>query len=313
MSKRPVLILLFMLVSTPALAQPVVESGSAAGDEIDLKAGLTLSDLMPNRSEENRTFSPLFRKPGVALLGSALVPGLGQTANRKWIRAGAYVAAEALLLALHFNSVNRARSLEDRYENFADNSWSVVSYAQWLVDYHQVHGLSNPYITELQQQIQGVNAAYEPGIDWQAVDLELLRNVEQNTPFVTASGVGNMFSHVLPDYGSQQYYELISKYYQFGPGWSDFGVDRNGNTLDNIYLLSWDGSDMPPNFLEGAGLANRFNDRYRLAGNMISLLILNHMVSAFDAFITTKLLNRSVEMESNLFNPAQQLSVKVRF
>ena len=252
------------------------------------------------------------QKAGVAMLGSALIPGLGQAANRKWIRAGAYLAADALLLAVHFTSLNQARDRERRYEQFANSNWSVVTYAQWLVDYNEQNNIPNPRIDELRQQVEGVNPAYNPEEDWRIVDIELLRAVERETLYFSPDGPGNPFSHVLPDYGSQQYYELISKYYQYGPGWNDFGQDRTGGSLDDLYLLAWDGSDMPFNFFQGADLAERFNDKYRLAGNMVSLLVLNHVVSAFDALFTVRFNNSRMETETNLFK-ARQFTLRYHF
>ncbi len=251
-------------------------------------------------------------KPGLALLSSALVPGLGQAANNKWLRAGVYFAADVILLIAHLRTQDRAEQLHQNYKQFANNNWSVVTYAKWLVDYHQQNGISNPHIDDLEQQVQGQDPAYDPNTDWNVVDLKLLRNVERNTPYVFPEQTGNIFSHVMPGYGSQQYYELISKYYQFGPGWNNFGMNRQGESLDSIYQLAWNGSDMPPHFFQGATLADQFNDKYRIAGNMLAYMILNHVVSAFDAFITVKLNISRLEATPGIFGP-QQFSLKYHF
>ena len=251
-------------------------------------------------------------QPGVALLGSAIVPGLGQAANKKWIRAGLYFAADILFLAYHLDTQRRAERLQRDYEQFADNNWSVVNYAQWLVEYHRQNNIQNAQVDDLASQVEGETPAYDTSQDWNIVDLSVLRDVERNTPFVFPDRVGNNFSHVLPEYGSQQYYELISKYYQFGPGWKTFGVDRDGEPLDSFYQLAWNGQDMPPQFLQGSRMADHFNDTYRSAGNLLAFLILNHVVSAFDALITVKVNNKRLEAESNFLGP-RQFSLKYRF
>lgn len=250
-----------------------------------------------------QTLQTLRREPGWALMSSAVVPGLGQAANKKWVRAGAYFLAEAAALTIHFVARNRARDQQRAYERFADQNWSVINYAQWLVGYYQSNNLSSQEIAELEAQVQGLSPSYNPASDWAVVELELLREIERNTPFVYPDRIGNTFSHTMPDYGSQQYYELISKYYQYGPGWRDFGTDRNGNPINSLYQLNWNGTDMPFNFIRGAELADRFNDSYRLAGNMVSLLILNHIVSAFDAYMTVKINNSRLETQANLLGP----------
>lgn len=267
---------------------------------------ITINDLEPkiNYAQSTPFYQPVKEEAGWALLSSAVIPGSGQAVNKKWIRAGLYFLAEAVMIGVYLKSSHDARVEERRYKQFANDNWSVVNYAQWLVEYHEQNNLSNRYIDDLEQHIEGKNAAYNPDSDWAKIDIELLRNVERNTPFVYPEHIGNNFSHVMPDFGSQQYYELISKYYQYGPGWNDFSAQ---------YQLNWDGSGMPDNFIFGARLANDFNDSYRLAGNMVSFLILNHIVSAFDAYLTVKIKNQKLETETNLLNPHRTFTLKFHF
>lgn len=267
---------------------------------------ITISDLKPkiNYAQSDPFYQPVKEKAGWALFSSALIPGSGQAANKKWWRAGLYFLAEAVLIGVYLKGSHDARIEERRYKQFANNNWSVVNYAQWLVGYHEQNNLTNNHLDDLKQHIEGKTADYNPDSDWSKIDIELLRNVERNTPFVYPEHVGNNFSHVMPDYGSQQYYELISKYYQYGPGWNDF---------TNQYKLMWDGSSMPNHFILGANMADDFNGSYRLAGNMVPFLILNHIVSAFDAYLTVKIKNRKLETETNLLNPYRTFTLKFNF
>lgn len=276
---------------------------------------ITMHDLQPsvNYSDSDPFYQPIREKEGYALLSSAIIPGSGQAANGKWIRAGAYFLAEVAFIGLHIKNYHDAKAEQRRYKRFANNNWSVVSYANWLVDYHEQNQLSNPHIDDLESKLSGASASYNHEADWDKVDIELLRDVERNTPFVFPDKTGNTFSHVMPDYGSQQYYELISKYYQFGSGWNDFGQNKNGESVNNTYQLNWDGSDMPFNFYRGSRLAEQFNDSFRFAGNMVSLLILNHIVSAFDAFLSVKIKNNRLKTETNFLDPQQTISFKYHF
>lgn len=296
---RYYILLLAVLVPAIASAQPVkaIELAKEPGKDLSIEDFKYKENNILQQS--GSLFNPVRKKPGFALLSSAILPGSGQAANNKWLRAGTYLAAEALLFAVHFSKIRNAKKQERQYEQFADNNWSVVTYSQWLVNYYDQNNISSTSINELRDQVAGLDPTYDPDVDWNRVDIELLRSVERNTPFIYPDGSGNNFSHVLPSYGSQQYYELISKYYQFGPGWRDFGNDQNGTTLDNRYKLNWDGTDMPFNFFRGSSLAESFNDNYRVAGNMLSLLVLNHMVSAFDAFLTVKINNNRLRAQAN--------------
>lgn len=297
------------------MGQPLKENVSTDELKQNDRKEITMADFRYRSSfrEPDPAFDGfLQKKPGYAFLGSALIPGAGQAANNKWIRAGTYLLADAVFITVHFSNLNKARDRELQYRQFADNNWSVVAYAQWLVNYHEQNNISNPAIDQLREQVEGESPTYNPQTDWAVVDLNTLRQVEQNTPFLSEGGQGNNFSHTLPQYGSQQYYELISKYYQYGPGWSDFGTNRSGQPIDNPFLPAWNGTDMPQNFIQGATLAEQFNNHYRIAGNMISLLIFNHVVSAFDAFLTVKIRNHRLEADANLLR-YKQLSIKYHF
>jgi len=284
----------------------VLAISSTSAQKLQEPQQITIDDLKPkiNYAQSTPFYQPVKEKAGWALFSSAVIPGSGQAANKKWVRAGLYFLAEAVMIGVYLKGTHDAKVEERRYKHFANNNWSVVNYAQWLVEYHEQNNLSNKYVDDLEQHIQGKTAAYNPNSDWSKIDIELLRNVERNTPFVYPEHIGNNFSHVMPDYGSQQYYELISKYYQYGPGWNDFATQ---------YQLNWDGSGMPENFILGARLANDFNDSYRLAGNMVSFLILNHIVSAFDAYLTVKIKNRKLETETNLLHPHRTVTLKFHF
>ncbi|MDX1637120.1 MAG: hypothetical protein R3281_04055 [Balneolaceae bacterium] len=320
MSKISLLITLFILYCSVLVAQPLRENAVLSGTttipaEHAETDELTMSDFryaVASDPLSGRVAGILRSSPGAALVGSALVPGLGQAVNDKWIRAGAYLLADAVFLAVHLTNQRRAEKLQREYERFADDNWSVVTYAQWLVAYHEQNGVANPYIWELENQVEGVNPTYNPDTDWNTVNLQTLRRVERNTPFISPEGSGNAFSHEMPNYGSQQYYELISKYYQYGPGWNNFGVNSNGDPIDSRYQLAWNGSDMPPHFFEGADMADRFNNKYRVAGNMLAYMLLNHVVSAFDAFVTVKLKNNRLQTRTNFLGP-QQFTITYRF
>src|SRR5690625_8038602 len=88
-----------------------------------------------------------------------------------------FIAVEAAGIYLAVEQRNKAVAGEREYERFADNNWSVVEYSNWLIDYHHVHGINNPYIEQLRAEVAGAEAAYDTRVDWQKVDINLLRNV----------------------------------------------------------------------------------------------------------------------------------------
>ena len=106
------------------------------------------------------------------------------------------------------------------------------------------------------------------------------------------------FSHVLQDFGSQQYYELMSKYYQFQPGWQDFHEQRLAQGASHVYQYSWNATMLSERFIEGRDRAEEFNKQYRDASYVLIFLVVNHMISAFDAYFSARLKESRLQMQT---------------
>lgn len=297
----------------------------------------TSSVIIHNNNQELRFIEPLlnqsndyydlvsnnvaYDEPGNAatsFFSSLLIPGSGQLANQKWWRAGLFLALEATGIYLAVDYRNKAVNREREYELFADNNWSVVQYSNWLITYNEVNEVDNPYLENLIEVVGNSKATFDTETDWKNVDISILRNVERNTPYLTTDNlVANKFSHTLPDYGSQQYYELIAKYYQYQGGWRDYDTfhDNIGNTGDfynDRYLIDRNGAYASSNFFEAVRIADNFNSDYRSSRFFASLLIANHFLSAFDTYFTIKLKQNKIEASSSVI-PGQQLLVTYNF
>ena len=243
--------------------------------------------------------------PGVAFLSSAILPGSAQAVNGKWARAGVYLAVEAFSIFYYINRNNVAKDQERAYEAFTHQEWSVVAYSQWLIGYYDNNGLSHDKLDQLRTMVGGLDPDFsDTRNDWNRVNINLLQEIERETDLVCGTCGSGDFSHVLPAYGSQQYYELISKYYQFEGGWSDFYAENVAvNNPNYDYLYDNKGDLASPLFLLGAERADRFNNNYRRAGNILNLLVINHVVSAFDALFSVKLKNAQVQASANMMRP----------
>lgn len=250
-------------------------------------------------------------KPAVALFSSAIIPGSGQAINRKRGRAAAYFLIDVASILYYIDRNNTAKRNERAYEEYANSNWSVLAYGQWLVEYSRSNGIENGYNNPggLEEQVFGKTPTWgNTPNDWDADLLTVIRAVEVQTPFFYLDRVASVFSHVVQDYGSQQYYELMSKYYQFQPGWRDFHETRLMEGINHNYRYPWDASMLTLNFIEGRDRADEFNNNYRQAGNILKLIMVNHIVSAFDAYFTVKLKNSRIDTQANLLR-AEALSV----
>lgn len=270
-------------------------------------------------SESNSLLNAPRTNPAIALLSSAIIPGSGQAVNGKWGRAATYFLVDVASILYYVDRNNTAKRNERAYERYANANWSVLAYGQWLVEYSRANGIENGYNNPggLEEQVFGKTPTWgDTPSDWKQIELATIRAVEVQTPFFYLDRVASVFSHVVQDYGSQQYYELMSKYYQFQPGWRDFyeGTASNAGIYDSnhFFRYPWDASMLTLNFIEGRDRADEFNNNYRQAGNILKLMMVNHIVSAFDAYFTVKLKNSRIETQANLLR-TEALSVTWHF
>lgn len=298
---------LSLILSLPVLAQPVRNAltGTILLEEDQAKTELQLSDFKYIPQEESNTgMIGLARtEPGLAFLYSGIIPGSGQAINGKWGRAAIYFLIDAASAVYYFNRNNTAKDNEASYERYANENWSSIAYAQWLVEYSRANNIPNGY-QDLETHLIGKSPDFgNTTSEWMILDINIVRDVESKTTYYYSNGnIKSNFSHELQDYGSQQYYELMSKYYQFQPGWEDFYTIWT-NDSNHDFRYTWNAEMLTPNFIEGRDRAEEFNNNYRQAGNILKLMLVNHVVSAFDAFFTVKLKNSRIETQANLLRP----------
>jgi hypothetical protein len=185
------------------------------------------------------------KSPMLSGLFSAIIPGAGQIYNEDYWIAGIFMALEAALITTAIIYDKKGDDQTASFENYADQNWSVVDYAEWLAQY----------------QGADLNKIIIPGTEglppWRRVNWSELN-------------VAEVGSHTLPPYGEQQYYELIGKYHQYSPGWNDYTGESN------IDIIS-------PNFTFYAGERGQANDFYNTASTAVVGIYINHLLSAAEA------------------------------
>ncbi len=205
------------------------------------------------------------KSPMLAGLMSAAVPGLGEFYTGNYLKAiiFAVVEAAAITTAIVYNNKGDNKTLE--FQNFANQNWSVERYADWTL-----------------KNIKNINPSVDPnqfnvfnpdgGVNWSE-----LNRLER--------ALGNGYSHVLPPFGEQQYYELIGKYPQYSHGWSD----ANQNDTD-FHILS-------QNFLNYSADRGKANDYYNISNGGVIVIYSNHLLSAIDAIWSAAKFNKVLNMK----------------
>ncbi len=213
------------------------------------------------------------KSPILAGILSLVVPGAGEIYTEEYLKAGIFLAIEAAVISTAVIYDKKGDNKTTEFQNYADDymnpdhNWSVVRYAQWLIDNEG----ANPNIRFDDWAVDDTRLP-----PWQRVDWEALNNIEKG-------------SHKLPRHGEQQYYELIGKYHQYSSGWNDF---TGGVNKDQI----------SPNFIFYSVMRGDANDLYSVASTAVIGIYVNHFLSALDAVWSAVSFNKDLAVQLRMDN-----------
>jgi hypothetical protein len=252
------------------------------------------------------------KSPWIAGLLSLAVPGAGEVYTKNYVKGAIFFAAEATSWIVAYTYDKKGDDQTDTYKAFANEHWSAVRYTDWTLNHL---GSLNPTITTSPDEYRGNiydNYDVEPPCDppFSCINWAALNAMEQDV----AAGGGNGYTHQLPYYGEQQYYELIGKYEQFSRGWDD---SDPASPLENSVPIR----STSANFFAYAKMRAKANDYYDVASTFVSVAVLNHVLSAADAFWSATRYNAALHadlrmrMQRTLYGyvPLTQATVRYTF
>ncbi len=230
--------------------------------QISLPADLTVKNLA-QKGETAQENPELFSSSGIksvrnAFLFSLLLPGAGELYAKSYVKSGVFFAAELACWGgfLYYNG--KYNDQESGFRAYADSYWVRSVFTEWY------------------DSMLTIEDTTELGIE------------------------------ILPETNTQQYYEMIGKYDWFALGWSDI-ISRDDYEMlkDSTYniALSQNGSEVHKacvRLFQSVESEKRdkymkmradANSQYTTAKYFIGAIVVNHLVSAFDAAITTKKTN----------------------
>ncbi len=276
MSKHSVVFLL-CLATLEAGAQ--ISRSPVVSEETPLTGNPRLDLFRPSLAEGGTILqgqgapSELHRKsPWLAAGMSLVIPGSGEFYAESYWKSAIFLAVEvgAWALAYHFDKKGDRQT--DFFQNFADQHWSVVQYAEYTI---------KNFIPAAQQDDYTRRVIPNLGIGrpWQQVNWDALNSMERE--------IGGFYSHTLPNYGEQQYYELIGKYPQFNQGWDD----ANLSLPPDYFVIK---ANLTARYLYYSGERGLANDYYRNATTFVTVAVINHVLSAIDAAWSASSYNNAV-------------------
>lgn len=253
-----------LLLSITQISISQVSSGYLKSDLRYKLSQQSSSNTLENKYKPvTHTGNASEKSPFLGAIFSGVLPGAGEFYAKSYIKSAIFLAIEAGLWIAYTNFQKKGNDQTDKYQQFANQNWDVYKYANWLK----------------LQNFQGSD-----GIDLNA-DKEILRrqiNICES----------QNFSHQLPAYGEQQYFELIGKYQNFVPGWSDADLMVVNRNNYGSYK-----TDMFISYSVDRQQANSYFDKGTTA---LTVVILNHILSSADAAWSVSMFNKSLKVKTGI-------------
>ncbi len=271
---------LLLLITSLNFSQDVCKEFS----EKNLTGVLYLDSKYVNIKLDEKLNNNIQKKsPIIAASLSLALPGAGQFYSERYFKSAVFLAIElsSIIVGLHYDK--KGDNQTNFYQDFANKHWSVERYAKWT--------LTNA---------TKINSAINPN------DFRVFENGKVNWKELNRleSAIGSYYSHHLPNYGEQQYYELIGKYPQFNVGWDDFGDENTPFEYDPTR------KNLTHNFIYYSFERGKANDYYNYAAKAVLVIIVNHFISALDAAWSSHNYNNDLELSFNLEKINQGYSMK---
>ncbi len=237
----------------------------------------TSSIMVQNQIDDSRKKSSIL---GGAM--SLLVPGSGEYYSERYVKGAVFFAVEVAVVTAAIVYNNKGNNKTNEFQNYANQHWSAVDYANWInqnSSHYEESGITYPTIntnTSQSDLFAQINA-------WEALPHQL-------------GGDPGGFSHELPAYNTQQYYELIGKYSQFKYGWDTYVGPDGTRYGDDGYNVNY----IPQQMKTYADNRGKANDYYYTASLAAGLIVVNHVLSALDGAWSASNYNKQFNSEVGL-------------
>ncbi|HLX11438.1 MAG TPA: hypothetical protein VKS81_01370 [Bacteroidota bacterium] len=250
-----------------------------------VKTGLLADNAFDWQGESGSSDGGGRKSPWLAALFSAAVPGAGELYTGYYLKAGVFAGVEVLswLEYFHYNSKGDNQTLF--FEAYANQHYSVVQYLRWTYDNAGV--LSEGQVDPA-NYYAGADTLHLTKPPFDNVSWVKLHNLEDA---IEAGGANNGYTHEFPYYNQQQYYELIGKYDQFSAGWDD--ANLNAITSSDLPIGSRSAGEQQ----YYANLRADANHYYDIAITYESVAVINHILSALDAYWSATRYNAALHAE----------------
>ncbi len=264
-----------LMVQAPVYTQVVT-----GNIQVDLFGKKELGVLLFDQDQTNGAADFSRKSPWLAAGLSAVLPGAGEFYAENYWKAALFLAIDVAAWTIAYTSDKKGDDQTVFFQGIANEKWNVVRYAQYSLDNFLT--LAEVPTNRRDAIRTGLIVNPSAALPSQRVNWALMNEFER---YISSSQAGKYYSHQLPPYGDQQYFELIGKYPQFNPGWFDAPANW-------VYDVNED--NVSPTFKSYATERGKANDYYSRATSFVTIAIVNHVLSALDAAWTASNYNKSI-------------------
>lgn len=230
----------------------------------------SVSEKIPGLEGETKPITSSKKNAFLAAVLSLALPGLGEyyVGDQIW-RGVIFTVIDAGLWYERYHFIARGNDSVLAFHAFADSLWLPQKYSDTL----------NTLLTKAGNKYQITGDPKDPDY------FSKIRMAEDSVRRIYGDNGAFPITHSLPDNGSQQFYELISKYAQFAFGWKDFVPG---------------GPQYSPDYETHAFMREGMNHQFEIADYFLYGLFLNRVLSAIDAALLAKDHNTPLHLEGEL-------------
>ena len=247
----------------------------------------TIRDSAPSFPMESST--PSKKSPWIAGALSLAVPGLGEYYDGSYLKSAIFFGVEVGSWLTAYIYDKKGDDQTALFEDYANQHWSPIRYGLWTYDHATM--LNSQTYPSNYDLFYGAEPDTNSGPPFSGLDWDQLNALEDDIRHASRNG----YTHQLPIYGDQQYYELIGKYAQFYSGWDDAASDPSFTNIADAEGMADFYPSESSRFKIYANMRAKANSYYDVASAMVGIAILNHILSAIDAAWTAGRVNSSIE------------------
>ncbi len=215
------------------------------------------------------------KSPWIAGLLSLAVPGAGEWYADSKTKAVIFFGIEVASWVTAYIYNKKGDHQTDMFQNYANQHYRASAYANYSLSHiGELNPLASDSLTYAALIYPGGNSGCGPPFDcmnWTELNIFENKIMEYGN---------NGYSHQMPRYGDQQYFELIGKYPQFFSGWDEFDWNTPPSAIADGYNFTFAQQRLY------ADMRTQANNNYDIAGTFVGIAVINHVVSALDAYLT---------------------------